>query len=359
MRIAVLGAGAGGAAAVAELTHAGHAVTLWNRSAATLDPFQRAGGVAYTGVLGDGFAKPALISTDLAAVIAGCDALVCTLPTISHAAVAAALAQLGATVPVVLNPGHTGGALEFAAVFARTGVTPPPLAEFSTLTYVARKLEPQRVTVSGRAKQVRVAALPDGAAALAAARQLFPCAQPVPDVLASGLANVNMVLHPPGAVLGAAWIEATAGDYTFYKQGMTPGVARVMRALDDERRAVARACGHELPNLIGEMQAIGTVEAGVADRDDFATAIAGGAANSRIRAPDSLEHRYYREDFGHGLLPFMTIARIAGVAVPVAEQLFSLGGTLTGRDFRAGGRDAVAMGIAGLDLPGLLARVRG
>lgn len=359
MRIAVLGAGAGGAAAVAELTQAGHAVALWNRSAATLEPFRRAGGVAYTGVLGDGLAQPASIGTDLAAAIAGCDAVLCTLPTLSHAAVAAALAQAGARLPVVLNPGHTGGALEFAAVFARAGVAPPPLAEFSTLTCVARKLEPQRVTVSGRARQVRVAALPGGDAALALAQALFPCARPVADVLASGLANVNLVLHPPGAVLGAAWIEATGGDFTFYRQGMTPGVARVMRALDAERQAVARACGHALPGLIAEMQAIGTVEADVADIDDFAAAIAGGAANARIRAPDSLEHRYYREDFGHGLLPFIEIARIAGVAVPVAEHLFSLGGTLTGRDFRAGGRDAAAMGIAGLDRAGLLARVRG
>ena len=81
-----------------------------------------------------------------------------------------------------------------------------------------------------------------------------------PDVLACDLANVNMVLHAPGAVLAAAWVEATRGDFTFYVQGMTPGVARVMRALDDERRAVARAFGHDLPSLDAEMQAIGTVE---------------------------------------------------------------------------------------------------
>ncbi len=36
--VAIIGAGAGGAAAVAELTLAGHEVRLWNRSAATLEP---------------------------------------------------------------------------------------------------------------------------------------------------------------------------------------------------------------------------------------------------------------------------------------------------------------------------------
>ena len=360
MRVAVLGAGAGGASAVVELTQGGHEVQWWNRSPTTLDPFRRLGGAEYEGVLGEGLARPALISDDLRAVIDGCTAIVCALPTTAHALTAFALAKAGARadVPVILNPGHTGGALEFDTAFRKQRADVPPVAEFSTLTYVARKNQPQRVTISGRAKQVRVAALPGGTPALDAARQLFPCAQAVADVLFSGLCNVNMVLHPPGAVLGAAWIESTAGNYTFYAEGMTPGVARVMRALDDERRAVARACGHVLPNLIEEMQAIGTVEPGIRDITDFAAAISSGVANSRIKAPGSFNHRYYLEDFGHGLLPFRAIAKIAGVAVPAADHLFRLAELLTGRNYRDGGRGAAAMGILGLDHKGLLARVR-
>src|ERR1019366_4116556 len=102
-----------------------------------------------------------------------------------------------------------------------------------------------------------------------------------------------MVLHVPGAVLGAAWVEATRGDFTFYVQGMTKGVARVMQALDDERGAVARAFGHELPSVVAEMQAIGTAESSIRDAGDLVAAIASGEANRRIKAPDSLEHRYY------------------------------------------------------------------
>ena len=360
MRVAVLGAGAGGASAVVELTQAGHEVRWWNRTANTLDPFRRLGGVEHEGVFGEGLAKPALFTEDLRAAIEGCAAIVCALPTTSHAVMAFALAKagVGADVPVILNPGHTGGALEFETAFKKQRADVPPIAELSTLAYVARKNQPQRVTISGRAKQVRVAALPGGAKAIEMAVALFPCARPVADVLFSGLCNVNMVLHPPGAILGAAWIESTAGNYTFYAQGMTPGVARVMRVLDDERRAVARACGHTLPNLIEEMQAIGTVEAGVSDTEDFAAAISSGVANSRIKAPGSLNHRYYQEDFGHGLMPFRAIAKIAGVPVPAADNLFRLAEILVGKSYRDGGRGAAAMGILGLDLKGLLVRVR-
>ena len=247
---------------------------------------ERAGGVEYAGVLGSGVAQPQLMTNDLRAALQGAQVVVCTLPTFLHGAVARALAEVDfpPDVPLVLNPGHTGGALEIRAVFKARGKAVPLVAEFSTLTYVARKLEAQRVTVTGYAKQVRVAALPGGEAAVYAARELFPGASPVRDVLAVGLSNMNMVLHPPGAVLAAAWVEAKKGDFTFYVDAMTPGVARVMKALDDERRAVARAFGHELPNLIEEMQTIGTVENSVTDTTDFARAIAGGEANRRIKA---------------------------------------------------------------------------
>ena len=80
-------------------------------------------------------------------------------------------------------------------------------------------------------------------------------------------------------------------------------------------------------------------------------------ANKRIKGPNSLQHRYYREDFGHGLLPFLDLARIAGVKVPIASALFDLAGSLCGVDFRPSGRTAESMGIAGLTKSQLLKKV--
>jgi opine dehydrogenase len=360
MKVLILGAGAGGAAAVAELTLAGHDVTLWNRSPDTLVPFQALGGVSYDGVLGSGIAIPSLITANLLEAMAGVDVGVVVLPTFSHAPLAISLSKAGwpADRPIILNPGHTGGALEFAHAFRSVRTDVPPIVEFSTLTYVARKYRADGVMVTGRAKQVRAATLAHDHAALDLACRLFPGATPVADVLAADLANANLVLHPPGAVLGAAWVEARGGDFTFYVDGMTQGVARVMRKLDQERLAVASSFGHDLPNLIEEMKLIGTVEPSVTDIDDFASAISGGEANKRIKGPDSLQHRYYREDFGHGLLPFLELARIADVKVPIASSLFTLAQALVGVDYRKSGRTASAMGIASMSKAQLMHFVR-
>ncbi len=358
--VAVLGAGAGGAAAVAELSARGLRLRLWNRSAETLRPFQDAGGVAYTGVLGKGKAVPEAITDDLGAALAGAEVALVCLPTMVLADVARALIDAGAPdIPIVLNPGHTGGALEFHAVYTAAGQPAPPIAEFSTLTYIARKYTPDEVTVTLAANHIWVAAMPGGAPALAAAEELYPVAEAAGDVLATSLANVNLVLHPPGAVLGAAWVEATQGDFTFYVEGMTPGVARVMGALDAERLAVARAFGHDLPPLVAEMAAIGTVEAGDAADGDIARAVGGGRANAKIKAPDSFQHRYYREDFGHGLMPFLALAEAAGIETPVAAALMRLGIALVGPELAERGRGAAAMGIAGLDRDGVRDHVGG
>jgi len=358
--VCVIGAGAGGAAAVAELTLAGHEVRWWNRTAATIAPFREAGGVRYEGVLGEGLARPAAFAHALGEALDGAEVAMVCLPALAHEAVAGALADARAGCPLVLNPGHTGGALHVAAVFRARGVPPPPLAELSTLTYVARKPAAASVRITGQARRVRAACLPGGERALALAQELYASAAPVPDVLASSLANVNLVLHTPGAVLAAAWVEATGGAFRFYVDAMTPGVARSIDALDAERLAVAAAFGHELEPLLEEMAAIGTVDdAEAVARRDTRAAIAGGAANSRIGAPDSLDHRYYAEDFGYGLVPLLALASIAGVEAPYASALVEVASVLRGEDLRATGLTAARLGVAGLDRDGLLALVRG
>ncbi|WP_033289010.1 NAD/NADP octopine/nopaline dehydrogenase family protein [Amycolatopsis jejuensis] len=353
--VAVLGAGGGGLAATVELIAAGHEVRLWNRSTATLARSVRDGVVRYRGLLGEGEVRPSAVTGDLAAALNGADVTVVCLPSVVHGALFGDLARLGGVGTLVLNPGHTGGALHARAVFAAHGVKPPRLAEFSTLTYVAR-VRDGVLDVSGRAGRVWAGCLPGGEAALDWALRLFPGASAAPDVLFSSLADVNLVLHPPGAVLGLSWVEATGGGFPFYVDGVTPGVARVIDELDRERLAVAKAFGHEMPSLLEEMTAIGTVDAEAARAGDTMAAIRGGVANQRIAAPDSLRHRYYAEDLPFGVQPLVSLAEVAGVPTPIAGSLLALGSAAAGL---GPGLDAQRLGIAGLDLAGVLDLVRG
>jgi opine dehydrogenase len=356
-RIAVLGAGAGGLSATIELSQAGHDVALWNRNPATLKP-HTGGEIRFDGVLGAGAVRPALITTDLPTALRGAGIVVICLPSVAHRRLFEDLAALSVDLPIVLNPGHTGAALHARQVWCGARRRFPALAEFSTLTYVARVGDDGVVRTTGKAGAVRVAGLPGSDAAVGWAQRLFPSAQRVPDVLASSLSNVNLILHPPGAILGLAWVEATGGDFTFYVEGMTDAVAEVLAGFDAERLAVAQALGHRLPSLLDEMVAIGTVDAADAAAGDVGAAIRGGVANQAIKAPPSIKHRYYREDLPFGLQPFVALADVAGEAVPIAKSLLTLGTAVLGAQVMAAGLTAETLGLDGLSRDGLFDLVR-
>ncbi len=373
--VAVLGAGAGGLATVVELAAGGHDVALWHRSASTIAPYS-SGQIAHRGILGTGSARVLAVTTDLGEALRGAEVVILSLPAFLHPPLFAELAERRLGVPIVLSPGHVGGALQLRQLFRHLGAALPPVAELSTLPYVARVRPEGGVEVTGRAPQLRCGVLPGGDQAADAAAALFSCRLTVCDVLCSSLSNTNLVLHPPGAILGAAWIEATGGNFAFYVEGTTPGVARVLDGLDAERRELARSFGHELPRLAEEMVLVGTATApgggggaagdrssaglvaGRSSAETAAEAIRSGAANRSIQAPGSLSHRYYREDFAFGLEPFVALAELAGVKTPIAAALLALAGALLGSEMPPG-RDAAALGIEGLSLEELLAEVRG
>ena len=355
-RIAVLGAGAGGLSATVDLTLAGHQVALWNRNAATLRSNAAEGVVRYRGVFGEGEVRPALITSDLNHALAKADVAVVCLPGMAHGPLFNDLAALGSSVPLILNPGHTGGALHARRVWCQTKAELPPIAELSTLTYVARVIDGV-VHTTGKAKAVRAAGLPGSDYALAWAHRLFPCTRAI-DVLETSLSNVNLVLHPPGAVLGLAWVEATGGDFRFYADGTTPAVAAVRAALDPERRLVATEFGHPLPPLGEEMAAVGTIDQKVRASDDPAALIREGRANQHIRAPGSTSHRYYREDFPFALQPFTVLAELAGVAVPTAQALLTIGACVLGTEAMDAGFTAERLGVAKLSAQQLIEVIR-
>jgi opine dehydrogenase len=352
--IAVLGAGNGGLAATADLTLRGHEVHLYNRSPAVLDAIRRRGGIGVTGELGDHTVAPRETTIDLARAIKGADVVVVVLPATAHSAIAAELARaLEPGVSVILNPGHMCGSLHFRRTITQLGGSAPSIAELGTLTYVCRSPEEGSVDIYLCATEVPLAIVPESDEATeAGVRALFPdvrLAHPVE----VWLHDVNMVLHPPGMILAAAWIESTGGAFLFYSEGVTPAVASVMGSLDRERRDVGRAFGFKLRDLGLTMVSLGTADAEAAKRGDLRSAVARGDANRTIWAPSSLDHRYIQEDIPFGLVPFTALGRAAGVATPTADALIKLANVITKQDLSANGLNASRLGIADLDARGI------
>ncbi len=347
--IAILGAGNGGFAAAAHLATEGHRPQLYNRSEDTIAAIGERGGIRHSGVLGEGTADVPVITTDLSRALEGADLLMVCLPALALSGVANALADhLDGSRPLVLNPGATGGALAVRRTLRATGCeTIPPIAETNTLTYIARKQSEDHVHVSALVDNVRCAALPPTAReeAIEPFRELYPTLTPVSSPLHTALSNVNAVLHPPGIVLSAAWIEHTGGDFRFYYDAGTPAVASVMADLDEERLAIADALGLDVDPFPLMFADIGSTSQAAGESGSFHRMLKESEPNKSIMAPDSVDHRYFDEDIPFGLVPMAELGRWAGVETPVIDSLVTIAGSVNGTDYRETGWTLSDLGI--------------
>jgi opine dehydrogenase len=348
--VLVLGAGNGGLAVAADLSLRGQKVKLWNRSQEPLAALRASGGIACHGVLGEVFAPLAEVGTDLAQLIEGAEAVIVALPATAHQAVATSLAEvLPQGLPVLLNPGGVLGSLAFARRLRAAGYRGELfLGETGTLTHICRKEGDAGVRITSRLTRLPTAALPGRRVEtlLAVFQPLLPGLEAAPHTLATGLANVNAVFHPPGMVLAAAWIEATGGAFHYYADLAVPSVARLMAAIDAERLAVARAYGLALPTFVSYLAAIGSTSAEAAERGDYLLALRDSEPNRTLAAPPSLEHRYILEDIPLGVVPITELGRAAGVPTPVMDAVVTVLSTATGRSLARSDRTLVALGLA-------------
>lgn len=340
--VAVLGGGNGGFAAAAHLTRSGHRVQLYNRSKPTIEMVQRRGGIRYRGVMGEGFAPVPVITTHLAAALSGADLVLICLPAIAFEELSIQLASLLShrPRPIILNPGSTGGALVVRHFLTESGCTSlPPIGETNTLTYICRKQAEDEIYISSLVKNVRFATLgekPDEAL-IGQAKALFPSLVPVSHVLHTSLSNLNAILHPPGVILAAAWIEHSHGDFRYYYDAATPAVAQVMAALDGERLTIGSAWGlslEPLPQLFAE---IGSTSAEAGASGSYLRMLRESAPNKFIKAPPALDHRYMNEDIPFGLVPMSALGRATQVNTPVMDSLITLASTINGTDYRKTG----------------------
>ena len=357
--VAILGAGHGGCAAAADLTRRGFEVRLHARRDERLAAIRAHGGITARGIF-EGTEIPALLTTDVAAAVDGADLVMLVVPSVAHGWYAEALAGvLAPGVPVFLDPGHTGGGLHFRAALRRAGhAAPVETCETVTLTCIARMEGPASVGIYSYTRQLMFAALPGSATARlhARIRPLFPEIRAVSSVLETGLANINAVFHPPGMLMNAGWIEATDGDFLFYKEGMTEAIGRVVGAIDAERMAVARALGVPATPFLEIFFNAGLTTREAADSGSVARACRESAPNRTLRSPASLDHRYVHEDVGYGLVPIAAFARLAGVPTPMIDAHIALLSAATGIDYAAAGLGLERMGVAGLD-PAALRRL--
>lgn len=346
--VAVIGAGSSGQAIAGFLSLSGYVVKLWNRNdseevSTWLNPISSRGGLEVQGIM-EGFAPITHATTDIQDAISDAEVIVVNTTTDSFQDIGKLLApHVSSSQRVLLMAAGTLGAFDLWKGLASGGFTEDLLiGETSTTVFGSRATGPATVRISGRKEGVEVATLPSGLGAVF--EDLLPefAFKATGDVLSSGFNNVGSALHAVPMVLTAGWVEAHGGEFLYYVDGITPGIAAVMEEFDRERLAVARAFGYEatplstyLTDTVGAPQ--GTLYESIHNCPMYAT----------TKSADRLDHRFLWEDTMAGVVPVLALSEVAHVPAPIHRSIATLAGSLLGRDLMAEGRTISTLGLDG------------
>lgn len=348
LRICVLGAGHGGLAMAGHLAIMGFDVNLYNRGRRRLRAVVHRKGIKVEGGV-NGFGKIKLASNHIEECIKDADILMVAVPANGHRFIAKICAPyLKENQIVVLNPGRTGGTLEFFQTLKEQGLKKFPfLAEAQTFIYASRSLGPAHARIFSIKNSVPLATLPAYwiPGVLKVINRAYPQYVPGDNIFKTSFDNIGAIFHPALTILNAAWIEETHGDFEFYIQGASSSVSKVLERLDKERLEVAAALGIKAMSARNWLYT-----AYSATGKDLYEAIHDNPGYIGISAPDRLHHRYIDEDVPMSLVPLASIGDMLKVETSTIKFIIHIASIMRGKDFWIEGRTVEKLGITGMSI---------
>ena len=345
-RFTVVGAGHGGKAMAAHLSLKGFEVNLYNRTPEHIAAIKARGGIELESYEGGphGFGELNIVTSEIQAAIEAADVVMVVVPSSAHANIARIAGPfLRDGQIVVLHPGRTCGALEFAKVIRDAGgKADVTISEAETFIYASRSDGPAQARIFRIKDAVPLAALPANRTSqvLKAINPAYPQFIDGTNVLHTGLNNMGAIFHPALTLLNAGWIESTHGDFQFYIDGVTPSVARLLETLDRERVTVASALGIRAQTAMDWLEMAYTTTG-----DDLHEAIHNQPGYYGIKAPNTLAHRYIFEDVPMSLVPIASLAQRYGVSVRGMESVIRMACIIHRTDYWRRGRTLRKLGI--------------
>jgi opine dehydrogenase len=347
----VIGAGHGGKAMAAHLALMEFPTTLYNRTPDRIAAIKELGGLDLENAGGGphGFSRLACVTSNIEEALNLAEMIMVVVPSSAHADIARACAPyLKDGQTVVLHPGRTCGAIEFAKVLRDNNCTADvTIAEAETFIYASRSDGPAQARIFRIKEAVPLAALPAirTRAVLDQIRQAYPQYIDGGNVLQTGLNNMGAIFHPALTILNAGWIETTHGDFEFYIDGVSPSVARVLEALDRERVTVAASLGIRGRTAMEWLKLAYDTEG-----EDLNQAIHNQPGYYGIKAPATLYHRYIFEDVPMSLVPIASMGEAYGVSVRGMDSMIRLACIIHKTDYWRRGRTLDKLGIGGLSV---------
>ena len=356
MKVAILGAGHGGQAMAADLTLGGHEVRFAAvpAHAANLNILKAFGGIYLEGVTSSGkppgFAKIALMTTDVAEAVKGAKVVMVVIPAFGQECYMQELIRCAEPGQIIVfNPGKFASLL-FARMLREAGRDDLTIGETGILIYAAKMKGLGHVRIKAVKSDVYFAAFPSvkTAPTLLTLMDLFYQLVPAYNVVQTSVDDVAITLHPITTLMNASRIEQM-GPYRNAHYDITPSVGRVIEAVDAERIAVSKMFRYETLSFLEMYDMMYKVKG----KSAYEVVMNVEAYNIQM-SPENLQHRYITEELPYVLVPLSALARAAGIKTPGIDCIVQLGSMANGVDYWKTGRTLEKLGLNGLSIPDLI-----
>ena len=348
LRFAVIGGGHGGQGIAAYLGYLGHKVNLYNRTLEKVQKIKHQGFIEMEGCIsGRGYLE--IVTNNIEQAIKDVDVIMVVVPASAHKYIANLMAPYVTPEQyIVLNPGRTGGALEFRNIIRKNNPTKNVcIIEAQTFIFACRAVQEGVIRILSKKNEVKVAALP----AMRTKEFISVISSVIPEfvgtwsVLDTSFNNIGALLHPIPTILNCGRIESTKGDFLYYIDGITPSVVKIIEEVDYERMKIAKMLGTEVVSL---RKWLGYTYG--AFGDTIGEALANVKGYWDIKAPSDMDTRYIFEDVPQSLVPIADMGRYLGIRTPTIDSMIHLASVMHNKDYLKLGRNVQDMGLEGMSL---------
>jgi len=335
-KVAVFGAGNGGCALAADISKLGHSVVLNAdpNHARNIAAIVERGGVDVVSEHDSTHVPIGLATTDLSATVSGAQYLFVCLPTYAHESLFEKLVPLLEDGQVViLVSGNLSSIKLHKCLQEKRPSLKVHVGETNTLPYACRVSEPSVVNIFATKKKISLAFFSNtgiSTESIETVKKFFPCELRIAkNLIEISLLNNNGVQHPVTTVLNTGWVETTKGDFYFYKDGISPSVAKVMEEIDRERLKIADAYALKLPDILSLNEEFYGFPC-----PDLLTFARNPFVHNRVKAaPQDMKARYVSEDVLYVLVPWLQFAMSANLKLKVIPALVELASVINGVDY--------------------------
>ena len=280
----------------------------------------------------DFYVYPSLVTRDPEKAMAFADVVMVMTTTLQHESIAKLIGPYAKNGQIiVLCPGYMGSLL-----FEKYVTADVIYSEWETTAYNGRVINDDYVKISFYNPRNAISVLPQSHTenVLNILGCLFDNTHYTrKNILESALHNPNMIVHTIGMTFSASRIEYSKGEFWMYREAFTDSVIRAINAFDVQKNKVLQAYGCEPLDYFEAAKWRNEEDLSIDAMTSFKS-----FADSSNKGPGILRHRYLMEDVPNGLGLFVSLGKLAGVEVSVAESVMILAGALLGEDFKKNAR---------------------